>query len=139
MSAAAAIGLHASGGGRVVTLNAEMTMAARATTTCRRLHRHGRLVIPDGAGVVWALSRQGVGGQDSGDRAGLDLLGYAAAHGWCVAFDWGVPGGDGHPAHRLPTTFPGLNLVLAVDGYQSDPAWSAIEKLNWPSNRQTLC
>ena len=30
--AAAAIGLQASGGGRVVTLNAEMTMAARSNT-----------------------------------------------------------------------------------------------------------
>ena len=57
---AAAIGLHADGGGRIVTLNAEMTMSARALPELGEAIATADLVIPDGAGVVWALSRQGV-------------------------------------------------------------------------------
>ena len=55
---AAALGLHARGGGRIVTLNAEMTMSARADVALGQAIRTADLVIPDGAGVVWALGRQ---------------------------------------------------------------------------------
>ena len=83
---AAALGLQASGGGRVVTLNAEMTMAARSNPQLGQAIASADLVIPDGAGVVWALSRQGIRVRKT---AGIDLawmlLGYAAAHGWRVA------------------------------------------------------
>ena len=57
---AAAIGLHADGGGQIVTLNAEMTMTARSNVELGDVIRAADLVIPDGAGVVWALARQGV-------------------------------------------------------------------------------
>mgnify|MGYP007000047932 len=57
---AAALGLHAKGGGRIVTLNAEMTMAARDDEQLGAAIQTAQLVIPDGAGVVWALSKQGV-------------------------------------------------------------------------------
>ena len=55
----AACVLHERGGGQVVTLNAEMTMAALADPTLGEAIEAARLVIPDGAGVVWALGRQG--------------------------------------------------------------------------------
>ena len=51
---AAALGLHARGGGRIVTLNAEMTMSARADAALGQAIATADLVIPDGAGVVWA-------------------------------------------------------------------------------------
>ena len=57
---AAALGLHARGGGQIVTLNAEMTMAARENPKLGDAITAADLVIPDGAGVVWALRRQGV-------------------------------------------------------------------------------
>ena len=125
--AAAAIGLQASGGGRVVTLNAEMTMAARSNAALGQAIASAELVIPDGAGVVWALSRQGVKVvKTAGIELAWTLLGYAAAHGWRVALLGASPQVMDILRSRLPQTFPGLNLVLAVDGYQPDPAWSSV-------------
>ena len=43
---AAAIGLHARGGGRIVTLNAEMTMVARALPALGQAIASADLVIP---------------------------------------------------------------------------------------------
>ena len=57
---AAAIGLHSDGGGQIVTLNAEMTMNARCDSDLGAVIEAADLVVPDGAGVVWALGRQGV-------------------------------------------------------------------------------
>ena len=83
---AAAVGLHARGGGRIVTLNAEMTMTARANQSLGAAIATADLVILDGAGVVWALSRQGVRVVRSpGIELAWTLLGYAAAHRWSVA------------------------------------------------------
>ena len=125
---AAAIGLHASGGGRVVTLNAEMTMTARSNHELGQAIASADLVIPDGAGVVWALSRQGIRVvKTAGIELAWTLLGYAAAHGWRVALLGASPEVMEILRDKLPTTFPGLNLVLAVDGYQPEAAWSAIE------------
>ena len=82
----AAIGLHAEGGGQIVTLNAEMTMLARRTTDLGAVIRAADLVVPDGAGVVWALARQGVKVKRSpGIELAWSLLNYAEAHGWRVA------------------------------------------------------
>ena len=53
---AAAIGVRADGGGQIVTLNAEMTMAARSNHRLGAVIADADLVVPDGAGVVWALS-----------------------------------------------------------------------------------
>ena len=125
---AAAIGLHSSGGGRVVTLNAEMTMAARSHPPLGRAIASAELVIPDGAGVVWSLSRQGVRVlKTAGIELAWTLLGYAASHGWRVALVGASPDVMGHLRRILPEAFPGLKLVMAVDGYQPEQAWPEIE------------
>ena len=56
---AAALALRQRSGGQIVTLNAEMTMAAKADPAFGAAVAAAALVIPDGAGVVWALGRQG--------------------------------------------------------------------------------
>ena len=125
---AAAIGLHSRGGGRVVTLNAEMTMAARSHPQLGRAIASAELVIPDGAGVVWALSRQGVRVvKTAGIELAWTLLGYAASHGWRVALVGASPEVMGNLRRTLPETFRGLKLVMAVDGYQPEQAWPEIE------------
>ena len=125
---AAAIGLHSSGGGRVVTLNAEMTMAARSHPQLGRSIASAELVIPDGAGVVWALSLQGVRVlKTAGIELAWTLLGYAASHGWRVALVGASPEVMGNLRRTLPEAFPGLKLVMAVDGYQPEQAWPEIE------------
>ena len=125
---AAAVGLHAAGGGRIVTLNAEMTMAARANPELGQAIATANLVIPDGAGVVWALSLQGVNVvKSAGIELAWSLLRYAAAHQWRVALVGSAPAVMIVLRRDLPQRLPGLNLALAVDGYQPAEAWPGLE------------
>ena len=125
---AAAIGLHARGGGQIVTLNAEMTMTARAEAPLGEAIAAAELVIPDGAGVVWALSRQGVHVRRSpGIELAHGLLRYAEHHGWTVALIGAAPEVMERLQQRLATEMPGLRLVLAAHGYQAPEAWPALE------------
>ena len=125
---AAAVGLHAGGGGRIVTLNAEMTMAARANPDLGQAIATADLVIPDGAGVVWALSRQGVQVvKSAGIELAWSLLRYAAAHQWRVALVGSAPAVMDELRQILPQRLPGLNLVMAVDGFQPTESWPGLE------------
>ena len=125
---AAAIGLHARGGGRIVTLNAEMTMTARSLPELGQAIEGADLVIPDGAGVVWALSRQRVSVvKTAGIELAWTLLGYAAAHGWRVALVGAAPAVMDILRQSLPERLPGLNLVMTEDGFQPAEAWNGIE------------
>ena len=125
---AAAVGLHAGGGGRIVTLNAEMTMAARANPDLGQAIATAYLVIPDGAGVVWALSRQGVQVvKSAGIELAWSLLRYAAAHQWRVALVGSAPAVMDALRQELPQRLPGLNLVMAVDGFQPTESWPGLE------------
>ncbi len=125
---AAAIGLHARGGGRIVTLNAEMTMTARSLLELGQAIEGADLVIPDGAGVVWALSRQRISVvKTAGIELAWTLLGYAAAHGWRVALVGAAPAVMDILRQSLPERLPGLNLVMTEDGFQPAEAWNGIE------------
>ena len=125
---AAAVGLHAGGGGRIVTLNAEMTMAARANPDLGQAIATADLVIPDGAGVVWALSRQGVQVvKSAGIELAWSLLRYAVAHQWRVALVGSAPAVMDELRQNLPQRLPGLNLVMAVDGFQPTESWPGLE------------
>jgi N-acetylglucosaminyldiphosphoundecaprenol N-acetyl-beta-D-mannosaminyltransferase len=125
---AAALALHAAGGGQIVTLNAEMTMAARANPALGAAIAAAQLVIPDGAGVVWALGRQGFRVRRSpGIELAHGLLCHAAAHGWRVALVGASPEVMEQLRARLRSTLPDLDLVLAVHGYQPPEAWPDLE------------
>ena len=125
---AAALALHASGGGQIVTLNAEMTMVARQQPELGSVIRQAELVIPDGAGVVWALSRQGVGVRRSpGIELAADLLTHAERVGWRVALVGASPEVMERLLARLSQRHPSLNLVLTVHGYLDASAWPPIE------------
>ena len=125
----AAVGLHARGGGRIVTLNAEMTMTARVQRELGDAIATADLIIPDGAGVVWALARQGVRVVRSpGIELAWSLLAYAAAHGWSVALVGASPDVMERLQLVLPARFPGLKLVMCVDGYRPTKDWPSIEQ-----------
>ena len=82
----AALALHGRGGGQIVTLNAEMTMAALADPALAAVIEAASLVIPDGSGVVWALGRQGRRVRRSpGIELARQLLEHASRQGWRVA------------------------------------------------------
>jgi N-acetylglucosaminyldiphosphoundecaprenol N-acetyl-beta-D-mannosaminyltransferase len=125
---AAALALRERGGGQIVTLNAEMTMAARADAALGRAIAAAELVIPDGAGVVWALGRQGLRVPRSpGIELAHRLLGHAAAHGWRVALIGASPPVLERLLERLRQELPGLEPVVAAHGYQPQESWPDLE------------
>lgn len=125
----AALALHQQGGGQIVTLNAEMTMAAKADPALGAAIAAASLVIPDGAGVVWALGRQGYRVRRSpGIELARDLLTHAAAQGWKVALVGASPAVMEQLTQRLRRELPGLQLVLTAHGYQPPEAWPGLEQ-----------
>jgi N-acetylglucosaminyldiphosphoundecaprenol N-acetyl-beta-D-mannosaminyltransferase len=124
----AALALHARGGGQIVTLNAEMTMAALANPALGQAIAAADLVIPDGAGVVWALARQGYRVRRSpGIELAHSLLTHAAAAGWRVALVGAAPEVMARLRERLQQQLPGLQVVRAIHGFQPAEAWPALE------------
>ena len=126
---AAALELKQRGGGQIVTLNAEMTMAARANRELGAAIAQAGLVIPDGAGVVWALGRQGYRVRRSpGIELARQLLVYAAAHQWRVALVGACPEVMERLVERLQAEIPTLDLAFAIHGYQAPEQWPGIEQ-----------
>lgn len=127
---AAALELRQRGGGQIVTLNAEMTMAARANPELGAAIASADLVIPDGAGVVWALARQGIRVRRSpGIELARQLLQYGASHGWRVALVGASPPVMERLQQRLAAEIPGLELAFTIHGYQDPDAWPGLEQL----------
>ena len=126
---AAAIALKASGGGQLVTLNAEMTMAALGQAALGAAIRAAELIIPDGAGVVWALRRQGIRVKRSpGIELADKLLAHSATNGWRVALVGSSAAVLDLLSKQLPQKYPGLQLVLTIHGYQPVDLWPQLEQ-----------
>ncbi len=125
----AALALHGRGGGQIVTLNAEMTMAARVDPELGAAIAAADLVIPDGAGVVWALGLQGYRVRRSpGIELARDLLVHGATMGWRVALVGASPAVMEQLTARLRQELPGLTFILTAHGYQSEQAWPGLEQ-----------
>lgn len=107
-----ACGLH------VVTLNAEMIIAAQNDQKLDRIVKEAQLIVPDGAGVVWALRLAGI---KVNRLPGIDLataaLNMAASEGRRVALIGGRKEILDKVTEILPQQYPGLNIVVACDGY----------------------
>jgi N-acetylglucosaminyldiphosphoundecaprenol N-acetyl-beta-D-mannosaminyltransferase len=104
----------------VVTLNAEMAMAAEKNEALAAIIRQAELVIPDGAGVVLYLNLRG----QKVDRCpGIELselLLQAAAHQdqpCPVFFYGGKPGVSQTAAEVLQRRMPGLAIAATQHGY----------------------
>ena len=125
----AALALHGRGGGQIVTLNAEMTMAARANPELGAVMATADLVIPDGAGVVWALQRKGYRVQRApGIELARQLLQHAQEHGWRVALVGASPAVMTALVARLQGELPRLDLAFHRHGYQRPEDWPALEE-----------
>ena len=125
----AALALHQRGGGQIVTLNAEMTMAAREDPALGRAIAAADLVIADGAGVVWALGRQGYRVRRSpGIELAWSLLEQAEQRGWRVALVGASPGVMETLRKTLQRQLPQLDLSFCVHGYQEAAAWPELER-----------
>jgi N-acetylglucosaminyldiphosphoundecaprenol N-acetyl-beta-D-mannosaminyltransferase len=125
----AALELKQRGGGQIVTLNAEMTMAALANPALGSAIAQADLVIPDGAGVVWALKRRGFRVRRSpGIELARALLEQAAQRAWRVALVGASPEVMALVTTRLRNEIPGLNLIQTLHGYQSPEQWPGLEQ-----------
>lgn len=109
---------------QVVTLNAEMAMEAQGDEELSRAIRRAGLVIPDGAGVVWALRRQG---RRVARLPGIDLIGQLfTAHPDLRYFFLGADTSVCEAAAaNARARYPGLNVVGTHHGYfapEDEPA-----------------
>jgi N-acetylglucosaminyldiphosphoundecaprenol N-acetyl-beta-D-mannosaminyltransferase len=112
---------------RIVTLNAEMVIAGQRDPKLNRIIKGAQLIIPDGAGIVWALRLAGY----KVDRLpGIDVasitLGAAANHKIRVALIGSRKTVLDKLLEVLPKLHPGLNIVIAQDGYFSSEEESAL-------------
>jgi len=125
----AALQLHGRGGGQIVTLNAEMTMAALADPGLGAAIAAADLVIADGAGVVWALGRQGHRLRRSpGIELAWALLQQAAQRRWRVALVGASPAVMDDLQAKLKQELPPLDLAFCVHGYQDAAAWPELQR-----------
>ncbi len=105
----------------VATANAEMVMIAQTDFELLDILNSADLVVPDGAGVVWAASHQGV--SISERVAGYDLtqnlLKEAANKGYTVFLFGGSPGIAEKAKKVAEQWYPGIRIIGFRDGYFS--------------------
>ena len=105
----------------VATANAEMVMLAEQDSEMARILNQADLVVPDGAGVVWAARHQGCPVPER--VAGYDLvqvlLAKAAVCGYRVYFFGGAPGVAEKAKETAQKWYPGLQVVGIRHGFFS--------------------
>ena len=121
--------LHQSGGGQIVTINAEMIMAAKTDKEFSNAINSADLIIPDGAGVAWALRRQGIKVlRTTGIELAKSLLKYAEQNQWKVALVGSAPEVMIRLQENLLDEMPSLQIALATHGYQTSLFWNNLEQ-----------
>jgi N-acetylglucosaminyldiphosphoundecaprenol N-acetyl-beta-D-mannosaminyltransferase len=118
---------------QVVTLNAEMVMAARTDSALRAAIQRADLVVPDSMGVVWALRLLGSGAV-ARRVAGVDLLEafahVAARWGYRIFLLGGAPGVAESLGHTLRARYPGLVVAGTHAGSpQPDEAAAILQRI----------
>lgn len=111
----------------VVTLNAEMAIAAEKDPGLAQVIRRADLVIPDGAGVVLYLKLRGKPVQRCpGIELSEEMLRRAATRGWSVFFYGGAPRVAEAAAAAWRQRAPGISITGVVDGYIQGSAEKAL-------------
>jgi len=116
---------------RVVTANPELLLRVQRDGYMRRIIDQADLVVPDGAGVVWAgrylgsMMKERVTGIDLSVR----LLAEAQKQGWRVFFLGGKPGVAEKAAQRQRRTYPGLLLATHHGYFALEEEEAVIERI----------
>ena len=104
---------------QVVTANAEIIMMGRNDAMFLDLLQHADLVLPDGAGTVWAGRKLGyqVPERVAGYDLFLEILKYAAEHGEKIFLFGSAPGIADAAKAEAEKRFPGVQIVGTRNGY----------------------
>mgnify|MGYP000257921706 CR=1 FL=1 len=105
----------------VVTLNAEMVVASQKDSELDRIIRRAQLVVPDGAGVVWAIKLAKAKNSSVKRLPGIELaaaaLAAAARQGQPVALIGGRKEVMDKLVEELPKIHPGIRIVAFANGF----------------------
>lgn len=106
----------------VATANAEMIMLAQQDHELAHVLRDAELVVPDGAGVLWAGEKLGFRFPERVTGADLahELLLQSGAHDWPVYFLGGAPGVAEKAARRFSAQYGDFPVAGIHDGYFDD-------------------
>lgn len=103
----------------IATANAEMLMRATSDMELKKILNAADLVVPDGAGTVWAAHHLGC---DMPERvAGFDLaqelMLLAPQNGYKLYFFGSAPGVAEKAKAKAEEMYPGINVCGTRDGY----------------------
>jgi N-acetylglucosaminyldiphosphoundecaprenol N-acetyl-beta-D-mannosaminyltransferase len=105
----------------IATANAEMVMMAQQDDDLAAILNSASLVVPDGAGVVWAARYQGNHVQER--VAGFDLtqnlLAEASKKGYRIYLFGAGPGIAEKAKQIAEKLYPGVNIIKTRDGFFS--------------------
>ena len=116
----------------VATANAEMVMMAQEDTELAAALASAALVVPDGAGVVWAAryNQQPVAERVAGFDLTQHLLEVSARKGYRIFFFGGAPGVADTAAEVAGKLYPGIHVVGIINGFfQIDDHLRIIEQI----------
>ncbi len=105
----------------VATANAEMLMRATHDEELRRILNASALVVPDGAGTVWAARHLGHAMPErvAGYDLAQELLRCAPAEGRRVYFFGSAPGVAEKAKAKAEQLYPGIEIVGVRNGFFS--------------------
>jgi N-acetylglucosaminyldiphosphoundecaprenol N-acetyl-beta-D-mannosaminyltransferase len=118
---------------QVVTANAEIIMLANENPAYMSLLKAADLVLPDGAGTVWAGRKLGyhVPERVAGYDLFIEILKYAAVHGERIYFFGAAPGIAEAAREKAQELAPGVRIVGVRNGYfKESEAPEIIRKIN---------
>ena len=112
----------------VATANAEMLMRATHDEELRRILNASALVVPDGAGTVWAARHLGhtMPERVAGYDLAQELLRCAPAEGRRVYFFGSAPGVAEKAKAKAEQLYPGIEIVGVRNGFFSPADNAAI-------------
>ena len=117
----------------VVTANAEIIMMGQSDTEYVEILNKAALVLPDGAGTVWAGRKLGyeVPERVAGYDLFLNLMAEAAQKNFNVFFFGAAPGVAEEAKQKCETLYPGISIVGCRNGYFKDADnHSIVEEIN---------
>lgn len=108
-------------GALIATANAEMIMMANKDALLKQILNEADLVVPDGAGTVWAAHHLGAAMPErvAGYDLAQHLLARAPKKGKKIFFFGSAPGVGEKAKLKAEREYPGIEIVGVRDGYFS--------------------